>query len=174
MLDAGGENALIWTWEDSAGGFLRALQVEDNIMFIILSILVLIAAMNIVSGLIMLVKNKGGDIGILRTIGLTEGSILRVFFICGAFVGIIGTIAGTVLGCLFAIYIDPVFSFVNWAMGGQVWDPSIRGIYHLPAKLEFGDVISAIGLSLGLSFVVTIFPARRAARMNPVEALRYE
>ena len=143
-------------------------------MFIILSILVLIAAMNIISGLIMLVKNKGRDIGILRTIGLSEGSILRVFFICGAGVGLLGTLFGVILGCLFAIYIDPIFSFVNYAMGGGVWDPSIRGIYNLPAKLEFWDVMSAVGLSLGLSFIVTIFPARRAARMNPVEALRYE
>ncbi len=174
LLAAAGERALLWTWRDSAGSFLRALDVEDNVMFIILSILVLIAAMNIVSGLIMLVKNKGRDIGILRTIGLSEGSILRVFFICGASVGILGTIGGVILGCLFAVYIDPIFSFVNWAMGGGVWDPSIRGIYNLPAKLELGDVISAVALSLGLSFVVTIFPARRAARLNPVEALRYE
>ncbi|RKF14930.1 lipoprotein-releasing ABC transporter permease subunit [Roseovarius spongiae] len=174
LIKAAGERALVWTWQDASGGFLRALEVEDNVMFIILSILVLIAAMNITSGLIMLVKNKGRDIGILRTMGLTEGSVLRVFFICGAFTGLIGTVLGVILGCLFAIYIDPIFSFVNWAMGGQVWDPSIRGIYHLPAKLQLGDVASAIALSLGLSFIVTIFPARRAARMNPVEALRYE
>ncbi|WP_435311649.1 FtsX-like permease family protein, partial [Primorskyibacter sedentarius] len=125
-------------------------------------------------GLIMLVKNKGRDIGILRTMGLTEGSILRVFFICGAFTGLIGTALGVALGCLFAIYIDEIFSLVNYVSGGGVWDPSIRGLYSVPAKLELGDVISAILLSLGLSFVVTIFPARRAARMNPVEALRYE
>jgi len=135
---------------------------------------VLIAAMNIISGLIMLVKNKGRDIGILRTIGLSEGSVLRVFFICGALVGVIGTIIGVILGCLFAIYIDPIFSFVNYVAGGGVWDPSIRGIYNLPAKLVFGDVVAAVALSLGLSFFVTYFPARRAARMNPVEALRYE
>jgi lipoprotein-releasing system permease protein len=174
LMQAGGDRALVWTWKDASGGFLRALEVEDNVMFIILSILVLIAAMNIVSGLIMLVKNKGRDIGILRTVGLTEGSVLRVFFICGAFTGTLGTVLGVALGCLFALYIDPIFSFVNVMMGGGVWDPSIRGIYHLPAKLEFGDVMTAVGLSLGLSFVVTIFPARRAARMNPVEALRYE
>ncbi|SLN64318.1 Lipoprotein-releasing system transmembrane protein LolE [Roseovarius litorisediminis] len=174
LLRAAGDRALVWTWQDASGGFLRALEVEDNVMFIILSILVLIAAMNITSGLIMLVKNKGRDIGILRTMGLTEGSVLRVFFICGAFTGLIGTLMGVILGCLFAIYIDPIFSFVNVMMGGQVWDPSIRGIYHLPAKLQFGDVASAVALSLGLSFVVTIFPARRAARLNPVEALRYE
>ncbi|MFD1911719.1 lipoprotein-releasing ABC transporter permease subunit [Halodurantibacterium flavum] len=174
LMRAGGEGAYFWTWRDSAGGFLRALEVEDNVMFVILSILVLIAAMNIVSGLIMLVKNKGRDIGILRTMGLSEGSVLRVFFICGASVGMIGTLAGVILGCLFAIYIDPIFAFVNYVMGGGVWDPAIRGIYALPAELRGWDVFRAVALSLGLSFVITIFPARRAARMNPVEALRYE
>ncbi len=174
LYEAAGGDALLWTWRDSSGAYLRALDIEDNIMFIILSILVLIATMNIVSGLIMLVKNKGRDIGILRTIGLTEGSVLRVFFLCGAFTGIVGTVLGVVLGCLFALYIDPIFSAVNYLAGGGVWDPSIRGIYALPAKLQWGDVLSAVSLSLGLSFVVTYFPARRAARMNPVEALRYE
>ncbi|MGP6087922.1 lipoprotein-releasing ABC transporter permease subunit [Antarctobacter jejuensis] len=171
---AAGAGTIIWTWQDASSGFLRALDVEDNVMFVILSVLVLIATMNIVSGLIMLVKNKGRDIGILRTMGLTEGSVMRVFFICGSFTGILGTIAGVILGCLFAIYIDPIFATVNYLSGGGVWDPSIRGIYALPAELHLRDVLSAVGLSLGLSFIVTIFPARRAARMNPVEALRYE
>ncbi|WP_322865418.1 lipoprotein-releasing ABC transporter permease subunit [Aquicoccus sp. G2-2] len=174
LIRAAGERALVWTWKDASGSFLRALDMEDNVMFVILSILVLIATMNIVSGLIMLVKNKGRDIGILRTMGLTEGSVLRVFFICGAFTGVIGTALGVALGCLFAIYIDQIFAVVNWAAGGGVWDPSVRGISYLPAKLEWSDVLSAVSLSLGLSFLVTIFPARRAARMNPVEALRYE
>ena len=174
LMKAGGDRALVWTWRDASGSFLRALDIEDNVMFVILSILVLIAAMNITSGLIMLVKNKGRDIGILRTMGLTEGSVLRVFFICGAFTGIIGTAMGVLLGCLFAIYIDPIFALVNAVSGGGIWEPSIRGISYLPAKLQFGDVMSAVVLSLGLSFIVTIFPARRAARMNPVEALRYE
>ena len=174
ILAVAGDRALIWTWRDSSGAFLQALTVEDNVMFVILSILVLIASMNIISGLIMLVKNKGRDIGILRTMGLTEGSVLRIFFICGAGIGTLGTVLGVILGCLFALYIDPIFSFVNYVAGGGVWDPSIRGIYNLPAKLELDDVLSAVVLSLGLSWVVTIFPARRAARMNPVEALRYE
>lgn len=174
LLAAAGERAQLWTWRDASGGFLNALEIEDRVMFVILSILVLIATMNIVSGLIMLVKNKGRDIGILRTMGLTEGSVLRVFFICGAFTGLIGTAMGVILGCLFAIYIDPIFAFINGLSGGNAWDPAIRGIYYLPAKLELADVLSAVALSLGLSFIVTIFPARRAARMNPVEALRYE
>ena len=174
LMAVGGDKLHLWSWRDRAGAFLRALAIEDNVMFVIMAILVLIAALNIVSGLIMLVKNKGRDIGILRTMGLTEGSVLRVFFICGSLVGILGTIFGVVLGCLFAIYIDPIFSAVNYFAGGGVWDPSIRGIYNLPAKLQMGDVLSAVGLSLGLSFFVTYFPARRAARMNPVEALRYE
>jgi len=174
IIDAAGDSAVPWTWQQSSGSFLRALEVEDNVMFVILSILVLIASMNIISGLIMLVKNKGRDIGILRTMGLSEGSVLRIFFICGASIGTIGTVIGVILGCLFALYIDPIFSFVN-AMGqGGVWDPSIRGIYKLPAKLELADVLSAVVLSLSLSWIVTLFPARRAARMNPVEALRYE
>jgi lipoprotein-releasing system permease protein len=128
--------------------------------------------MNIVSGLIMLVKNKQADIGILRTIGLSEGAVMRVFFICGTSVGVVGTLIGVTLGCLFALYIDPIFAAVNGLSGGGVWDPSIRGIYYLPAQLRAGDVGTAVALSLVLSCVVTIFPARRAARLNPVEALR--
>ncbi len=174
ILAAAGPRAVVWTWQDSSSGFLQALKSEDNVMFIILSILVLIASMNIVSGLIMLVKNKGSDIGILRTMGLTEGAILRIFLIIGASIGIAGTLIGLTLGVLFAIYIDPVFTVVNWLLGGGVWDPSVRYLSQLPARLELGDVVSAVSLSLGLSFVATIFPARRAARMNPVEALRYE
>jgi lipoprotein-releasing system permease protein len=174
LLEAGGTYALVWTWKDASGGFLRALEMEDTVMFILLSILVLISSLNIVSGLIMLVKNKGRDIGILRTMGLTEGSVLRVFFICGASIGVIGTIVGVILGSVFVVNIDGIFDLVNWAAGGGVWDPSVRLLSRLPARLELADVLKAVSLSMGLSFIVTIFPARRAARMNPVEALRYE
>jgi lipoprotein-releasing system permease protein len=174
LLSAMGDQALIWTWKDSAGAFLRALDIEDNVMFVILSVLVLVAAMNIVSGLIMLVKNKGRDIGILRTMGLTEGAVLRVFFLCGAAIGIAGTAAGVVMGILFVWQVDTIFSAVNFLSGGGVWDPSIRGIYALPAQLVWSDVGAAVALSLGLSFLVTIPTARRAARMDPVEALRHE
>lgn len=162
------------TWRDIAGGFLRALRIEDNVMFVIMGVLILLSTMNIVSGLIMLVKNKGKDIGILRTIGMSEGTILRVFFICGAGIGLVGTVLGVILGVAFVLNIDFIFSAVNYVSGGGVWDPSIRGIYELPAELRAWDVTKAVMMSLGLSFLITIFPARRAARMNPVEALRYE
>lgn len=166
--------SVVWTWRDASGSFLSALDIEDDVMFVILSVLVLIASMNITSGLIMLVKNKGRDIGILRTMGLTEGAILRVFFLCGAFTGVIGTLAGLALGVALALNIDSIMATINWLTGGGAWDPAVRGIYRLPAELRAWDIARAVGLSLVLSFVVTIFPARRAARMNPVEALRHE
>ena len=174
LLQAAGDRAQIWSWRDSSGSFLAALDMEDDVMFVILSVLVLIASMNITSGLIMLVKNKGRDIGILRTMGLTEGAVLRVFFLCGAFTGIIGTIAGVILGVLLALNVDSIMALINSLTGGNAWQPEVRGIYRLPADLRAWDVFRAVALSLTLSFVVTIFPARRAARMNPVEALRYE
>ena len=174
LMRAAGEGAQVWTWRDSSGAFLSALDMEDDVMFVILSVLVLIASMNITSGLIMLVKNKGRDIGILRTMGLTEGSVLRVFFLCGAFTGIIGTLAGVGLGVLLALNVDSIMAGLNALTGGGAWQPEVRGIYRLPADLRAWDIFRAVALSLTLSFIVTIFPARRAARMNPVEALRYE
>lgn len=174
LLAVAGEGAQVWNWRDASGSFLAALDMEDDVMFVILSVLVLIASMNITSGLIMLVKNKGRDIGILRTIGLTEGSVLRVFFLCGAFTGILGTLAGVVLGVLLALNVENIMAALNALTGGGAWQPDVRGIYRLPAELRAFDIARAVGLSLALSFIVTIFPARRAARMNPVEALRYE
>lgn len=174
LMQAAGEGAQVWNWRDASGSFLSALDMEDDVMFVILSVLVLIASMNITSGLIMLVKNKGRDIGILRTMGLTEGSVLRVFFLCGAFTGIIGTLAGVLLGVLLALNVENIMAALNALTGGGAWQPEVRGIYRLPAELRAWDIARAVGLSLTLSFIVTIFPARRAARMNPVEALRYE
>ena len=174
LSSATDDKFLFWTWKDASGNYLRALEIEDNVMFVIMSILVLIATMNIISGLIMLVKNKSRDIAILRTIGLSEKSVLRIFFLCGAITGIIGTFFGTLMGCAFAVYVDTIFSFINVISGGDVWDPTIRGIYSIPAQLRWEDVITAVLLSIGLTFSITYFPARRAARLDPIEALRYE
>ncbi len=174
IVEAAGPDAFGWTWQQRQAAFLDALDAEDTVMKVIMTILVLIASMNIVSGLIMLVKNKGRDIGILRTMGLTEGSILRIFFICGAGIGTLGTLFGVILGCLFAIRIDVVVAVLEFFSSGSLWQPQVRGIYNIPAKLQMADVLWSMGVALSLSWIVTIFPARRAARMNPVEALRYE
>ena len=93
---------------------------------------------------------------------------------CGAITGILGTLFGVIIGCSFAIYIDPIFTFINIISGGDVWDPTIRGIYSIPAQLRWEDILTAVVISLGLTFSITYFPARRAARLDPVEALRYE
>ena len=143
-------------------------------MFIILSLVVLIAAMNIISGLVMLVKNKGRDIGILRTMGFTRGAIMRVFFICGSAIGVIGTALGVVLGCAFAYYITEIQALVEWVAGGSVWDPSVRFLTEVPSRLRWQDVGASMGMALVLSFLITLIPARNAARLDPVEALRYE
>ena len=174
IIEMAGDGFFIWSWKDSSRSILRALRMEDNLMFIVMSILVLVASFNIVSGLIMLVKNKSSSIGILRSVGLTQGSIMRIFFLFGAVIGTAGTIVGVILGCLFAIYIDPIFEAVNYLVGGDVWDPSVRFLSSVPAKIEFVDVLSAVILSLVLTYGVTFFPARRAAKMYPGEAIRYE
>ena len=122
----------------------------------------------------MLVKNKGRDIGILRTMGLTQGSIMRIFFLCGSLIGVVGTVLGVVLGCLFAYFIQDIQVLVEWVSGGSLWNPEIRYLTEIPARLRCQDVSAVAGMALLLSFVITIWPARNAARMNPVEALRYE
>jgi lipoprotein-releasing system permease protein len=174
LAAAAGEGAILWTWRDASGAFLSALDVERRVMFLILSLVVLIAGLNIVSGLVMLVKNKGRDIGVLRTMGLTRGSIMRVFFLCGAGIGVAGTLFGVILGCLFAAYITDIQALVEWVAGGSVWNPEVRFLTEIPARLRPGDVAAVALMALSLSFLVTLPPARAAARLNPVEALRHE
>ena len=169
-----GPGRVLWSWKDVNGAILSALDVERRVMFIILSLVVLIAALNIISGLVMLVKNKGRDIGILRTMGLTKGAIMRIFFICGSAIGVIGTLLGVILGCLFAYYIQDIQRLVEWISGGEVWDPQVRLLTEVPSRLRWQDVSAAMGMALVLSFGITLFPARNAARLDPVEALRYE
>lgn len=134
LAEAVGPRGLVWTWKDANSAFLSALDVERRVMFIVLSLVVLIAALNIISGLVMLVKNKSRDIGILRTMGFAQGSILRIFFICGASIGLIGTALGVVTGCLFAYNIQEIQALVEWVSGGSVWNPEVRFLTEiLPA-----------------------------------------
>ena len=165
----------LWTWKDQNGGYLKALRTERVVMFVILSLIILVAALNIITGLIMLVKDKGRDIGILRTIGLTRGAVMRIFFICGSSIGVVGTILGVILGTLFATYIHKIQAAVEWVLGiDEIWDANTRYLSELPSILHTSDVVLTTCIALALSFLATLYPAWRAARMNPVEALRYE
>ncbi len=164
----------IWNWKRANGAFLAALDVERSVMFLILTLIILVAALNIISGLIMLVKEKGPAIGILRTMGLTRGAVLRVFFICGASIGVVGTLLGLILGVVFTRNIQEIQGFVERLSGGSVWDPEVRFLTRVPAHMETGDVVFTVAIALSLSFLATWYPAWRAARLDPVEALRYE
>jgi lipoprotein-releasing system permease protein len=143
-------------------------------MFLILTLIILVAAFNIITGITMLVKSKGRDIAILRTMGATQGAILRVFFLSGASIGIVGTITGFLLGLAFALNVDNIRRLLESLTGTELWSAEIRFLSQLPAKVEAGDVLSVVAMGLALSFLATIYPAWRAARLDPVEALRYE
>ena len=167
-----GEQYRLWSWKDASGAFLKALDVERRVMLTILSLVILIASLNIISGLVMLVKNKTRDIAVLRTIGFSKGSIQRIFFICGSLIGVIGSVLGLIWGCLFVMYITEIQHFVEFIVGGSVWNSEIRFLTEVPAKIRLNDLFLAIGLSLGISLSITIIPARNAAKVNPAEAIR--
>jgi lipoprotein-releasing system permease protein len=171
---AAGPDALVTDWRDRNQSFFNALQVERNVMRLILMLIVAIAAMNIISGLVMLVKNKGRDIAILRTMGAGQGAILRIFFMAGASIGAAGTLAGLVLGVLFCTYIAPIQHFVEWVTGTAVFSADVYFLAHIPARIDWPEVVSVTFWALLMSVLATLPPAWRASRLDPVEGLRYE
>ena len=161
-------------WQHSNDSFFAAVQVEQNVMFLILTLIILVAAFNVVSSLIMMVKDKTRDIAVLRTIGAGQGAVMRIFLMCGASVGVTGTLAGTVLGVVFCHNIRTIQGWVEAATGAQVFNPEVYYLTHLPARLDWHEVTQIIAMALGLSLVATLYPSWRAARTDPIEALRHE
>jgi len=161
-------------WRQRNATFFSALQVERNVMFMILTLIVFVAALNIISGLIMLVKDKGRDIAILRTMGATRGAVMRIFLITGASIGVVGTLAGFALGVLVCLNIQKIQEFVSWMTGTTLWDPTVRFLTQIPADMSAGETFSVLIMALVLSLLATLYPSWRAAKLDPVEALRYE
>ncbi len=164
----------VMDWQQANSSFFNAIAVERNVMFLILTLIIVVAAFNIISSLIMLVKDKGQDIAILRTMGATKGMIMRIFFLSGASVGMVGTLAGFGLGLAFADNIEIIRQLIQKMTGTELFAPEIYFLSQLPAKVETGDVATVVLMALGLSFLATLYPSWRAARLDPVEALRYE
>jgi lipoprotein-releasing system permease protein len=161
-------------WRQRNATFFNALQVERNVMFLILTLIILVAALNIISGLIMLVKDKGGDIAIMRTMGATQGAVMRIFLITGASIGVVGTLAGFLLGLLVCSYIEPIRQFMSWLTSTDLFSPELYFLSRLPAELDAGETTAVVVMALTLSLLATLYPSWRAARLDPVEALRYE
>jgi lipoprotein-releasing system permease protein len=161
-------------WRQRNATFFSALQVERNVMFLILTLIVVVAAFNIASSLIMLVKDKGRDIGILRTMGATQGAIMRVFLITGAAIGVLGAFVGFLLGLVVCLNIESIRQFMSWLTNTELFSPELYFLSRLPAELDVGETVAVVVMALALSLLATLYPAWRAARLDPVEALRYE
>jgi lipoprotein-releasing system permease protein len=173
VADAAGRPVFLVDWRRRTSAFFAALQVERNVMFLILTLIVLVAALNIVSGLIMLVKDKGSDIAILRTVGASRGAIMRVFLIAGAAIGVAGTLTGLVVGMLVCLNIESIRQLLSWITNTELFPPKLYFLSKLPAEIDFGETAAVVVMALTLSFLATLYPSWRAARLDPVEALRY-
>jgi lipoprotein-releasing system permease protein len=174
LIKAAGPTTRAVPWQDINSAFFEAIQVEANVMFLILSLIILVAALNIISGLIMLVKDKSADIAILRTMGATRGAVMRIFFIAGASIGVTGTIIGFAIGVLFCAYIENIRQGLSKLLGTPLFDPTVYFLSRMPAQMDPGEVASVVVMALVLTFLATLYPSWRAARLDPVEALRYE
>ncbi len=172
-LTFGGELG-VYDWRDMNSSFFNALQVERNVMFLILTMIIIVAAFNIVSSMIMLVKDKTADIAILRTIGASRGNMLRIFILTGASIGIIGTLLGAILGIGFALNIESIRQWLEGLTGTELFSDEIYFLSQLPAVVDWQEVTAVVGMALFLSILATLYPAWRAAHLDPVEALRYE
>ncbi|HEX3400801.1 MAG TPA: lipoprotein-releasing ABC transporter permease subunit [Acetobacteraceae bacterium] len=161
-------------WTQSNNSFFAAVQVEQNVMFLILTLIILVAAFNVISSLIMMVKDKTRDIAVLRTLGAGRGAVMRIFLMCGASVGITGTVFGLILGVLFCWNIETIQHWVEAVTGTSVFNPEVYYLTHLPARLDWHEVMQVVIMALALSLLATLYPSWRAARTDPVEALRHE
>jgi len=169
-----GGQVRIVDWQQANSSLFNAVEIERNVMFLILTLIIVVAAFNIISSMIMMVKDKGRDIAILRTMGASRAAILRIFMLSGASIGILGTIAGLLLGVVFTLNIEAIRQGLQKVIGTDLFAAEIYFFTRIPARMEPSEVAAVVVMALALSFLATLYPSWRAARLDPVEALRYE